>query len=94
MAVAYITEYGSNVAGADVPQGPALATQTVAIGVEAKSSVFQPNTRIVRIHVDAICSLAFGASPTATTSSKRMAANTTERWGVRGGDKVSFISNT
>lgn len=94
MAVAYITEYGSTRQGDGMLQGPALRTQTVAIGAEAKSLAFLPDTKVVRLHVDAICSVAFGAAPTATTTSKRMAANQTEYFGVRPADKVSVISNT
>lgn len=98
MAVMYITEYSdfalSN--GAVIPQEPPTAEQTVAIGVEAKSAAFQNNTRIVRLHCDAICSVEFGTAPTATTSKARMAANETRTVLVNPGSafKVSVISNT
>lgn len=98
MAVAYISEYTDTPVyiGQAIPVGqePTLADQTVAIGAEAKSSAFNANTTFIRIHVDAICSIKFGAAPTATTSNKRLAANQTEYFGVRPGDKVSIISNT
>jgi hypothetical protein len=79
-----------------MPLEPPLAEQTVAIGAEAKSSAFNASTRYVRIHVDAICSILFGTSPTATTSKKRLAANQTEYFAVPPGQsfKVSVISNT
>ena len=95
MAVAYITEYGS--AGAERTQiaaAPAVTSQTVAIGVEAKSAAFKGATRFIRVHVDAICSIAIGQSPTATTSDARMSADSTEYFAVNPGDKISVISNT
>lgn len=95
MAVAYITEYGS--AGAErtqVAAAPPVASQTVLIGSEAKSAAFNNGTRIIRVHVDAVCSILIGANPTATTSSARMAADTTEYFSVNPGDKISVISNT
>lgn len=96
MAKLYLTEYGNLPgSGAQVGQEPAIVEQaTLAIGSETKSSAFSDNTRIIRVHVDAICSIAFGTSPTATTSSKRMAADQTEYFCVRPGDKLSVISNT
>jgi hypothetical protein len=95
MATAYITEYGG--AGAErtqVASSPAITSQTVAIGSEAKSAAFNSQTRIIRVHVDAICSILIGLSPTATTASARMSANSTEYFGVNPGDKISVISNT
>lgn len=102
MAVAYITEYAGLMfpaapgAAGQVPQEPPLAEQTVAIGAEAKSSAFNAQTRLVRVHVDAICSISFGTAPTATTSMQRLAANQTQFHGVPKGAsyKVSVISNT
>ena len=98
MAVLYISEYDNvatdNRGMVQAGQEPAIATQTVAIGVAAQSAAFNARTRFVRIHTDAICSVAFGANPTATTSSARMAANQTEFFGVVPGHKVSVISNT
>jgi len=103
MAVLYISEYVTQpwdgVANT-IPAGlePALVTQTVAIGAEAKSAAFNARTRFVRVHTDAICSVLFGANPTATTSSPRMAANQTEFFGVDpsqvSGLKLSVIANT
>lgn len=78
---------------------PPLATQTVAIGGSTTASAaFNAKTKMVAIHTDAICSIEFSATPgaatAATTSSKRMAANTTEYFEVAPGDKVSCITNT
>lgn len=63
-------------------------------GGEAKSAAFAATTKLVRIHTDAICSIKFGTSPTATTSNRRMAAGQTEYYFVRPSDKVSAITNT
>lgn len=102
MAVLYIAEFaqlpiyqGNNV---PAPEMPPIAEQTVAIGAEADSAAFNAKTRVVRVHTDAICSIAFGASPTATTSNARLAANSTEFFSVRPdltpGLKLSVITNT
>jgi len=110
MATLYITEYADmaqvpgvgNVSGfgwrQQIPAEPAIATQTVAISASsAQSAAFNSNTTFVRLHCDAICSVLFGANPTATASSPRMAANQTEYHGVGGyssGLKVAVITNT
>jgi hypothetical protein len=96
MAKLYVTEFGGIAAG-PTPVGvtPPIIEQTpVAIGAEAKSAAFDYATVLVRLHADAICSIAFGTSPTASTSTMRMAANQTEYFAVKGGQKVSVISNT
>ena len=98
MAVAYISEYSKfapDPSGVgQVPQEPAIVNQTVAIGNVASSDAFNAATRFVRIHVDAICSIKFGAAPTATTDDARLAAGQTEYFGVNPGDKVSVITNS
>jgi len=50
----------------------------------------------VRVHTDVICSIKFGTSPTATTSTARMVAGQTEYFAVPQGAsyKVAAISNT
>jgi hypothetical protein len=99
MATLYISEYDRQARDprAIVPTGqePAIATQTITIsGVSAQSAAFNAKTTFIRVHTDAICSLVFGASPTATTSGARMAANQTEFFGVVGGGKLAVITNT
>lgn len=99
MAYLFITEYDrlGNDTRSDVEVGrePAIATQRIAIsGSSAQSAAFNANTKFVRLHTDAICSISFGANPTATTSTPRMAADTTEYFGVTGGHKVAVITNT
>lgn len=98
MATVYITEYERVpiAAGGSIAMGaePAQASQTVAVGgASAQSSAFGPTTVYLRVHTDAICSLAFGANPTATATLARMAANQTEYFHVQPGHKVAVISN-
>lgn len=102
MAVLYVGEFKSvggssnfNVAGALVPP---IAEQTVAIGGAsvACTNAFNDNTMFVRIETDAICSIAWGTNPTATTGNMRLAANQIEYFAVPPGQryKVAVITNT
>jgi hypothetical protein len=97
MATAYITEF-RNLGldgGAQIAPRPGLASQTVAIGgTSAQSTAFSGSTRYIRVHVDAVCSSAVGANPTATIAGERMAADNTEYFAVNPGDKIAFITNT
>ena len=101
MAVLYITEFkwmgqAPNSVPSMALQAP-LAEQTVAIGGgSVASSAFNAGTRFVRLHTDAICSIEFGAAPTATATTARMAANQTEYYSVPEGGafKVAVITNT
>lgn len=59
------------------------------------SQPFGPTTRLVRLHTDAVCSVAFGPpGTTVTTSNARMAANQTEYFSVIPGHIVAVIANT
>jgi hypothetical protein len=103
MAKLYVTEY-PDLPGAyatwapQVVRDPPLVDQVpVAIGAGAVSSAaFSNMTKIVRLHTDAICSIAIGpaASTTATANSQRLAANQTEYKMVIPGHVVSVITNT
>jgi hypothetical protein len=98
MAKLYVTEYADSgfLAGpVAVGKAPAITDQTVAIGgTTTQSSAFANNTRLVRLHTDAICSIQIASNPTATTSTARMAANQTEYFQVTPGHKVAVITNT
>lgn len=99
MSTLYITEYGStlNRAGSiPIALEPALNDQTVAIsGSSAQSTALKNNTSIVRLETDAICSVLFGANPTATTGNRRMQAGDIEYFGVNTqGLKIAVISNS
>lgn len=104
MATLYISEY-SQVASVNTPSGPSqaigqapqeppLAEQIVNIAASSTpSSPFGRATTMVRLHTDAICSVSFGASPTATTTNKRMGAGQTEYFGVVPGYSVAVVAN-
>lgn len=100
MAKLYISEYAKLGAGFgaqdNVVSEPALVTQTpVAIGgTSVQSAAFHPKTRVVRVHTDAVCSIAFGADPEATNNSMRLTANQTEYFSVTAGQKVAVITNS
>lgn len=99
MAFIYITEHPEirprNGGLAPVAEMPPIATQKVANdGATTQSSAFNAATRIVCIHSDSICSVEFGSNPTATTSSRRLAANSTEYFRVTPAHKVAAIANT
>lgn len=93
MAVLFIAEY-ADVRG-NAAFDPPLTEQTVAIGGgSVQSSAFNANTQFIRVHTDAICSVALGPNPTATAQTGRMAANTTEYRKVYPGQKIAVIQNT
>ena len=94
MAKVYITEFVA--IDMNVSREPPRAEQVVAIGGTSVqcSNAFQAGTRVIRVHTDAICSVAIGNDPTATANTRRMAANTTEYFGVDGGQKIAVITNT
>jgi hypothetical protein len=102
MAVLFITEYAEIALGGagrigQIPAEPPLAEQTVAIGAgSVQSNALNAQTRIVRLHTDAICSVLLGTNPTATAASRRLAAGQTEYFGVPRGSglKVAVIQNT
>lgn len=96
MAVLYITELQPyEVSGLPVAIMPPVAEQTVAIGGSSTASAaFNANTGLVRLHTDSTCSVEFGGTPTATTSTARLAANQTEYFAVHPGTKVAVIANT
>ncbi len=99
MATLYIAEFSKLYTN---PNGvgqmgvtPPLAQQTVAIGGSSlQSGALNAATTAVRLHADAICSVAFGTDPTATATTARMAAGQTEYFGVAGGTKVAVITNS
>lgn len=101
MASLYVAEFVSvggtsnfNVAGALVPP---IVEQKLAISASAaQGSLFNSNTRFIRVETDAICSIAFGTNPTATASNMRLAANQIEYFSVppTGTYTISVITNT
>lgn len=102
MATVYVTEYARQARDAAgftmvVADEPPLANQTVAISASSvQSSAFNASTRFIRVSTDAVCSIEIGANPTASATTRRMPANTTEYFGVPQGQswKVAVITNT
>jgi hypothetical protein len=95
--IAEVTHLGFDAGGQSIaaPKMPPIAEQTVAIGMSsAASNPFSGHTRFVQIHTDASCSIAFGNSPTATSSNQRLAANDTRYYSVAPGLKVAVITNS
>jgi hypothetical protein len=96
MATLYITEYERQApGGVPIALTPEITSQTVAIGGSTtQSAAFGATTSFIRVHCDAICSIAIAANPTATATKSRLAADQTEYFAVRGGDKLAVITNT
>lgn len=88
MATLYITEYdrlAKEDYGPPVPTGmePSLGDQTVPIsGTSAQSATLNEKTRFVMVHTDVVCHIAFADNPTATTSNRRLPADSTIFYGV------------
>lgn len=90
MATLYITEFallpqldaGGNIV-AQIPLAPGIAEQSVAIGgTSAQSSAFNTATKFVMLNADSVCSLAWGANPTAVVTAQRLSSNETRWYGV------------
>ena len=105
MSKLYISEYvrvtqssGPGNALVQAAEEPPIATQVVDFGSgAAQSAAFNAKTRFVRLHADTVCSVKFGADPTATANDARMSGGLTEFRGIPtdgSAAKVSAISNT
>jgi hypothetical protein len=98
MGKLYITEhpYPTGYLGTALPivTMPPIASQVVDYSTSTQSTALNTLTRVVAIHTDEVCSIAFGTNPTATTSSRRMGANSTEYFEVTPGHKIAAINNT
>lgn len=104
MASLYVEEYngvgagasivGPALAGAQAAQEPSVTSQLLTISASSTAgAAFNAKTNLIRVHCDAICSIAIGKTPTAVATAKRMAANQTEYFGVRPGDTIAVITN-
>lgn len=100
MAKVFISEYARAPLGINgqllaAGEEPALAVQVVAIGGSSvQSSAFNAKTKFIRVHTDAVCSIDIGSNPTATANTARLAANSTEYFGVYPAHKIAVITNT
>lgn len=90
----YITEF-AGLLPSGIPAGLPLAEQTpITIGSGAnQSAAFSVNTRVVRLHTDAICSYSCGGAA-ASSSGARLTSNQTEYVTVTPGGSLSVIVNT
>jgi hypothetical protein len=91
MATADISEYWSlarDASGqvAQVGAEPSIVDQQLTIGSEVKSAAFKGS--FIRVHVDAACRIQFGPDPTASSATMRLAAGTTQYFGVIPGHKI------
>ena len=104
MATLYVSEYRllasvpsvTNYAPmpGQAPQEPVVAEYTVNIsGSSTQGPLFGGYTALIRVHCDAVCSIAIGKNPTALTTNKRLAANQTEYFGVNQQDQIAVIAN-
>ena len=94
--IAEVEKLGIDAMGASViaPEMPPLAEQTIAItSGTLPSAPFGGRTRFVQIHCDAVCSVAWGQNPQATTSNMRLGAGDTRYYGVTPGDQLAVIQN-
>jgi hypothetical protein len=102
MATLYIAEFERTASSPDgrfsaqIAEAAPVAEQAVTFSTTTQSAAFNVATRFVRIHTDAICSIAFGTNPTATTAKMRMVAGATEYFSVPRGEsyKVAAVTNT
>jgi hypothetical protein len=104
MATLYVAEYSTLASvpssltfgpqAGQAPQEPPKAEYVINItGSSTAGQLFGGYTAMIRVHTDAICSIAIGTAPTATTSTKRLAANQTEYFGVAPGQRIAVITN-
>lgn len=100
MAKLYITEFNKtarvDMNTTDYPEEPGTDQTPVTFTTTTQSVAFAKGTKLVRIHTDSICSIAFGTDPTATTGSRRLIAGQTEYFAVPPGQsyKVAAVTNT
>lgn len=96
MATLYITEFaagGPDGRGIDQPamRVPEVTTQVETITASStQTNALQPSTTVIRLNTDVACHVAFGANPTATTSSLRLGPNATEYFSVQAGQSLKL----
>jgi hypothetical protein len=106
MADLFITEYADTPLiglGKFLQVGvePAVAEQAVTIGVASvQSAALNGKTKLLRVHAEAACAIAFGVNPTAVATTHRLPAGAVEYYGVTPGDdngsalKVAVIQDS
>lgn len=71
---------------------PVVEQQLLISGVSNPSAAFNPATVIVRLKTDTACSIAWGASPVATSGMCPLEVGQTEYFGVVPGRKLAVIA--
>lgn len=101
MSTMYIREYpdsGIYVNGQILPMEPGADQAPVTFtGTAGQSASLKGNTKVVRVHVDGIASILFGANPTAVANTNlRMTAGQTSDFMVLPGQslKISAVTST
>lgn len=102
MAKLYITAFaglettpGVGQAGesAQIGRLPSLGTIIVThTGTSVQSDPMPAGTKFVRVHTDAICHVTAGSAPTASAANMRMAADSTEYFGIAPGQRIAAIT--
>ena len=97
MATAYISEYAelaedSNGNVIQAAKEPSVTTQTVSFTTTTQSTAFNTRTTYITISADAECHISVATSPTATTSTRQLQADTELTLGVVAGDKIAFVT--
>jgi hypothetical protein len=96
-ANAYITEFGvvgtaANASQVQIAALPPLNHQKVDFSAgAANATAFNAQTKYIRVHCDAACSIRIGG--TATTSYLRIPTDAAEYFGVQPGAVLSVIAN-
>lgn len=98
MSTLYIAEHEAMPVVPGSPQiwsEPASVNQNVSYtGTAGQSAAFATTTRFISITSDGTFSYLVGSNPTATTAKFRVAAGAILTIAVKGGDKISAITNT
>jgi len=97
MATLWIREYSSLAEANDggpiqIGQEPGAVDQVVPFVTSSLSAAFGGSTRYIAIYGSAAFHYKISATPTAATTSMKMAADTPLYLGVRPGDKIAVIT--
>lgn len=79
---------------AQAPLGDGTQINQTLMVAAGQSAAFARFSRMIRVHTDAPIKIYVGGTnPAATANSDRMAANQTEFWCIREGDKLAWITS-
>lgn len=74
------------------PMTPPVAEQAIDIELISKvSEPFRGQTRLIIVHTDLACFLAFGASPEAIQGYHKLGPGETRPYGVNPGDRLAVV---